>query len=112
MGGRRGLVGPLAAQAVGGGDAREGLARLGEAVDRDRDVLVDGTNDDDASHDELLCFGGVGRDKVDRSGGLVLGGRMRAPGRSSAEHPWSGGGTRKGRVSWVWTMIVAALALS
>ena len=71
MGGGCGLVRPLAAQTVGGGGAREGLARPGEAVDRDRDVLVDGTDDDDASHDELLRFGGVSRHGVDRNRGRI-----------------------------------------
>ena len=75
VGGGCGLIRPLAAQTVGGGGARERLARLGEAVDRDRDVLVDGTDDDDASHVELLCFGGVGRHRVDRSGGSASDGQ-------------------------------------
>ena len=68
----------------------EGLARPGEAVDRDRDVLVDGTDDDDASHDELLCFGGVGRDRVDRSGGLVLGGQDAGSGPKLGRTPLVG----------------------
>ena len=58
MSGCGGLIGALAPQAIGGGGPRQGLARLGEAVDRDRDVLIDGTDDDDAPHDELLCLGG------------------------------------------------------
>ena len=48
-----------------------GQAVLDQMVDRDRDVLVDGTDDDDASHDELLRFGGVSRHGVDRNRGRI-----------------------------------------
>ena len=48
--GGRGLVCALAAEAVRQGGAREGFARIGEAINRDRNVLIDGTDDDDACH--------------------------------------------------------------
>ena len=54
MCGRGGLVRALAAEAVGERGARKCFAGAGESVDGDRDVLVDGTDNDDA-RDDSLC---------------------------------------------------------
>ena len=51
------LVRALAAEAVGERGARECFAGGGETVDRDRDILVDGTDDNDACHERSFAMG-------------------------------------------------------
>ena len=57
MRGRGRLVRAFASKAVGQGRAGECLAGLWEAVDCDRDVLVNRTDDDDAFHEGSFASG-------------------------------------------------------